>query len=53
MVDVHLVLALVELAMNQEFADAGAVGQVISKFNEIRDNLLSSLNTLQLNEEEA
>jgi len=36
-------MALVEMAANQEFADAGAVSQVIAKFEEIRGNLVDSL----------
>jgi len=33
---------LIQVAMNQEFADHGAIQNVIDKFNEIRSNLYDS-----------
>jgi len=39
--------------MSQEFADHGAVNQVIGKFNEIRNNLYDSSNKLASDEEMA
>lgn len=51
MVDAHILLALIEMTAQQEFADASAIAQVISKFNEIRDNLVNSLNQLSANEQ--
>jgi len=44
-------MALVEMAANQEFADNGAVAQVIAKFNEIRGNLSDSLAKCHLDED--
>lgn len=43
MVDAHIVLALIEMAANQEFTDQGALGTVIAKFDEIHNNLSASL----------
>lgn len=39
MVDAHILMALVEMASNQEFADSDAVANVIAKFREIGNNL--------------
>jgi len=44
-------MALVEMAANQEFADASAVSQVIGKFEEIRGNLSTSLAKAHADEE--
>lgn len=43
MVDAHILLALVEMAANQEFADEGAVADVLAKFRDIENNLTASL----------
>jgi hypothetical protein len=53
MIDAHILLALIEMTAQQEFADASAVAQVIAKFNEIRDNLVSSLNALTADEQDS
>jgi hypothetical protein len=43
MIDAHILLALVEMAANQEFADSGAVADVLAKFRDIANNLTASL----------
>lgn len=43
MVDAHILLALVEMAANQEFASESAVVDLIAKFREIANNLTASL----------
>jgi hypothetical protein len=42
--------ALISVAVNQEFADHAAVIEVINKFQEIRENLLTSSSKLAADE---
>jgi len=44
---------LIQVALSQEFADHGAIAQVIAKFQEIRSNLYDSSTALALDEEQA
>jgi uncharacterized membrane-anchored protein YhcB (DUF1043 family) len=43
--------ALIAVAVKQEFADTAAIGQVIQKFNEIKNNLYDSSSKLAADEQ--